>query len=137
MFERWGTKFFEISFNNEKNLNEIDIQYFIVRKKHPSCSVWLNFKQALIRLNQVKYGGLNGLVKFDDCSSLYFQNLFFTNSIPKLFSTFQHSLTIVHTKRLLGRALLHVYVDGLEIHTAQLTFPTLNKVMQKNSQTKM
>eukprot|EP00111_Clytia_hemisphaerica_P022278 TCONS_00065481-protein len=38
-----------------------------------------------------------------------------------------HSLTIVHTKRLLGRALLHVYVDGLEIHAAQLQFPTLNK----------
>ena len=41
---------------------------------------------------------------------------------------FQHALTIVHTKKLLGKATVAVYVDGCEIHNAQLQYPTLNKV---------
>ena len=32
-------------------------------------------------------------------------------------------MTIVHTKRLLGRATVAVYVDGQEIHNTQLQYP--------------
>lgn len=38
-----------------------------------------------------------------------------------------HGLSIVYTKKLLGKATVAVYVDGQEIHFAPLQFPTLNK----------
>ena len=40
----------------------------------------------------------------------------------------KHALTIVHSKKLLGKATVTVYVDGYDIHAAQLQYPTLSKV---------